>query len=272
MSAGMRIKHVLIRILPGGWRRALRRWNAIRQVRSYRAAQWEWTPVVRALIPVGGHVIDAGANIGYLTRLFSEWVGADGRVLSIEPMPDTCAILRETIERFAAASAETVQCALSDTEGEGVMAPGRYADGAPNYYESALVAGTPPPDAESVPIRTLDALVAERALSPGLIKIDVEGHEAHVLKGAEHTLHTYTPHLLVELNNDPSSTDNESGRAMEWLKGKGYEPFVRSAWGLAFWAPGHPSVDFLFAHRSRAVELYDLLDEPSVRQKKNGAA
>ena len=52
---------------------------------------------------------------------------------------------------------------------------------------------------------------------PSIIKIDVEGHELQVLKGAENTIKKYTPMILVEL------FDFENNKAAKYLKSLGYD-------------------------------------------------
>lgn len=61
-----------------------------------------------------------------------------------------------------------------------------------------------------VEMNTLDNILQE--VIPGrpvkMVKIDVEGHELNVLKGAENTLRKYTPHLILEINHPAMAQNN----------------------------------------------------------------
>ena len=61
---------------------------------------WEiWlTQFFARLVKPGMTVIDVGANFGYYAVLFGDAVGATGRVIAIEPVPSTAAVLRKTID------------------------------------------------------------------------------------------------------------------------------------------------------------------------------
>ena len=81
------LRHTVIRWLPARLRHALRAWNSSRQVRHFTEERWPEAAVVRQLIRPGDVVVDAGANIGYLSALLARWVGPSGLVHSIEPIP-----------------------------------------------------------------------------------------------------------------------------------------------------------------------------------------
>jgi FkbM family methyltransferase len=70
--------------------------------------------------------------------------------------------------------------------------------------------------ARSVPARTIDSLT-EELLPPDFLKIDVEGHELHVLTGAWQTLTDYRPDLLIEFHTPQLYRD-----CIECLEHHGY--------------------------------------------------
>ncbi len=150
----------------------------------------------------GMAVWDIGANVGLFTFLAAAWAGPEGRVLAIEPdpwlvsvclqrtrrtLPDWCA--RVDIGCFALADDGAV-AALR------IAARGRAAN-ALEGFGSTQTGGI----REEVLVTTLtmDDLL-ERTFAPGLVKIDVEGAEWSVLRGASRLLTELRPTLVVEVS------------------------------------------------------------------------
>jgi FkbM family methyltransferase len=125
----------------------------------------------------GQLVLDVGANLGFTASLFHE---AGAEVIAFEPSPRTFALL----ERTAAGRFECRQLALSDKVGS-VRFSEHFSSDASQVVETG---GT------EVPAVTIDSL----GLSPSIIKIDVERHEAAVLRGAVETMRRCQPTLLLE--------------------------------------------------------------------------
>jgi FkbM family methyltransferase len=161
-----------------------------------------WNPeeyaAFRQAVAPGTTVLDIGANLGAYTLLFAMWVGESGRVFAFEPAPESFAGLRAHVslngltDRVAAH-----QLAVSDAEGVAAFhASGR--DGA----NRIVAAGRPSQDILEVGSTTVDAFCRKTGVSPGLIKIDVEGAELQVLQGARETIGSagQALHLFVELH------------------------------------------------------------------------
>jgi FkbM family methyltransferase len=145
------------------------------------------TETLHRLIDPGELVLDVGANVGYLTSLAAVRVGPEGRVLGFEPHPGVFALLEKNAARWRQANGigtvELHRMALSDHAGEGAL----FAHQA---FEAnmglATLADDEAPDGDgttiTVTLGRLDDLVGDARV--GVMKIDVEGHEAEVLKGA----------------------------------------------------------------------------------------
>lgn len=138
-------------------------------------------------------VIDVGAHIGQYTLLAA---GNGCTVHSFEPEPRTFAILSRNVAQNGLTSVFLNQCALSETAHFARLFPASSDNiGAtsliPNKYSSAV--------STSISCVALDEYLADHS-SPvvSLIKIDVEGAELSVLRGARVTLSRYHPHLIVE--------------------------------------------------------------------------
>jgi FkbM family methyltransferase len=166
----------LVATLPGG--------EAIRLLPSLRQVTWnmEEYDAFRRDIRPGDVVFDVGANVGAYTLLFATWVGPSGRVFAFEP----AAAPREGLERLVAANdlssrVTTIPSAVSAAEGSLTF----LADASAGETRLVSHAG---PGTVSVPVTTIDAVCQREGVVPRLIKIDVEGAELDVLRGARRTI------------------------------------------------------------------------------------
>lgn len=144
-------------------------------------------------LPEDGVFFDIGANIGvYSTAL---WLAKNEKltIQAFEPIPSTVTVLTEMFELNQVKAAVNA-IALSNSEGSLILSA--YKDGANNFWVIDETAEVP---TLTVPTMTLDDwMVLHPDCIPNAIKIDVEGHELSVLKGAQATLAAYKPALLLE--------------------------------------------------------------------------
>lgn len=236
-----------VRFLPSPVRSALRVFNARRQFLRYREEEWSWTPVIRKLVDTNDVVVDAGANLGYLTRLFAEWVGGSGKVYSFEPVPDTFGWLAKNVSMSKLNQVTPFPHGLSDVQTQVEMFIPAYDNGVENFYESHIA--TEGEVAEGM--RKVTAIVAPLDQYAGqldnlcLIKIDVEGHERAVVFGAEALISTWHPALLIEVQGEPGQRA-ETTAMWDRLAGHGYSPFIQRGEQLIPWTSGCGAVDVLF--------------------------
>ena len=156
------------------------------------------TAMLRSLTRPGSTVIDAGANFGWFTTLFSALVGDDGSVHAFEPMPHTAALLRDNCALNACANVRIVEMALGASPGTSTLflQEGR-ACGDASMFGAAQAGGT----THVCRVTTLDDYVeSERLTRCDLIKCDVEGAELLFLQGATKTLERYQPTIAIEIN------------------------------------------------------------------------
>lgn len=140
-------------------------------------------------------VIDIGANIGVHTVAFSKMLQGSGLVLAFEPLPTTFHLLAANIE-INALNNVFAQRAAVGASCESLQLPHIDADtqanfGTFNALREAKAAGVPTPQT------TIDAMGVERC---DLIKIDVEGSEMDVLRGATKTIAKFSPVVFAECN------------------------------------------------------------------------
>lgn len=193
--------------------------------------------------------MDVGANKGTWTYAMKSAVGRTGLVLAIEPQVDLAEYLRKGLVRGRSRSVEVLCVAASEISGEAVLkipeVEGKKVRGHASL-ESTSVGGSH----QSVSTLRLDDLLCDR--KPSFIKIDVEGHEFAVLRGAEQILRRSQPALVVEMT-DYSKTGS-SAQCFELLCGdysyKAATLKARELVRLHSWPPPHvlgtPNV--IFAH------------------------
>lgn len=145
-------------------------------------------------------------------------------VWSFEPNPEMAAFLA----RVSSSRVHVENVALSDRRGTGTLfvpeGVGRDALATVSAARSASGARR-----IEVPMRTLDEYALDGVQ---FIKIDVEGHELEVLRGAERTLTRCSPTLLVEI--EQAFHDESIHVTFDWLLARGYEGWVRRN---RAWAP-----------------------------------
>jgi FkbM family methyltransferase len=144
------------------------------------------------LLKSGDQVLDAGANIGYMTSLFAARVGRQGLVHSFEPHPRIREKLMANVSRFtrdgATASIVVHDCALGDTRGTANLV--EADDFATNQGSAFLAEGASTGKVAAqhqVKVSPLDEEMPTGNF--GLLKIDVEGHELKLIQGAQRLLH-----------------------------------------------------------------------------------
>jgi len=147
--------------------------------------------VYRTYITPGSIAVDVGANVGMHTLVMAHYA-THGQVYSYEPSPAIYARLSRNIALNRVQNAELRMLAVSDR-------PGRvgFADvsARPNIGTSHVDAASD----TTVPAVTLDDEMAAAA-SVNLIKIDVEGYELEVLRGARKVLAACRPAVVLEFN------------------------------------------------------------------------
>lgn len=160
---------------------------------------------------------DVGAHVGYETLVMAVLVGKGGRVVAFEPEPALSRVLERNVERnrpSLAASVTAVPAAMGTENGRACFREG------PSSGKGHLAEAPPPPEEDEVDIDvevlTLDE-AARRFGAPDLVKIDVEGAELGVLRGAQRLLGRVRPVFVVEAHSPRLECD--CGRVFE---GHGY--------------------------------------------------
>lgn len=149
------------------------------------------------LLRPGDRVLDIGANIGCTALLFGEIAQS---VDAFEPSPGTFRYLARNVQQAPRGNIRVHNFGLGSARATTTltMAPSNRSGGFVSDRTQAGDGFT----TETIHIRRLDAVMNELALlSVDFVKVDVEGFEGHVLKGAERTLARHRPVVVTELNH-----------------------------------------------------------------------
>ena len=139
------------------------------------------------------HIIDAGGYVGDTALLFSSYT--DKNIHVFEASPSNMDIIRETIRLNHLDNIVPVSKALGEKSGTATFSLGER-----NSCNSLVERpGYNYPEHIEVPVVTLDDYVRENNLEVGLIKVDIEGGEQLLLRGAVETIRTQHPILLISI-------------------------------------------------------------------------
>lgn len=164
----------------------------------------------------GMTVVDVGVNRGQMALIFAKLVGQSGQVVAIEPAPGPFADLELNVRLNRLNHVRLIEAAAGDSDGELAFAyaPDRSTQGKLRDVEVGYLN----PGADTLPVRavTLDSVIDHDA-SPDVLKIDVEGAAAHVLRGAARILDRFGPNVYIELHGP-----EEQAGVRDELLGRGY--------------------------------------------------
>lgn len=190
-------------------------------------AHLDW---MRARMAAGGTFLDVGASTGATALPCAAQFGGALRVIAYEPASEARRLLAATITRNGLTGVEVRPAAVSDTPGEAIFRelPADETGATPWQPESSSLVGGQMPEAGSgdvmVPVVTLDEEMQRAGGFPGpvVVKIDVEGFEAFVLRGATALIQRYRPPFAIDIHADPFGEGSTEAAARSLLEAAGY--------------------------------------------------
>lgn len=138
------------------------------------------------MLKPGMRVLELGGHHGHDTLPLSRWVGPDGRVVTVEPLPRNVGAIEENLRLNGVANVTVVAAAAGSAGGEGHL----------KDTSNGSIAG---PGGVPIAIRTVDEICAAHDFAPDYIKMDIEGFEVDAMMGAKAAL-ARRPHLHIELH------------------------------------------------------------------------
>jgi FkbM family methyltransferase len=150
-------------------------------------------------------IIDVGANVG-VHSLGLASLGSHVKIVAVEANPRTAGWLQKNADRNGSAQVQVVQRAISDEPGslsfcdnQEFAAGSMPLAGAPAEFVEFLNSGDDSHQVIEVPAVRLDDLVDELGLDAlDVLKIDVEGHDIRVIRGAGGTIERFKPVVIME--------------------------------------------------------------------------
>jgi FkbM family methyltransferase len=210
----------------GLWLKLDPRWH-----RSYLEGSHETgiQSLLRDLLRPGDAFYDVGAHIGFFSIIAARLVGRDGRVFAFEAAPENVEALEQNARKNDLRQIVINPVAIWSKCGN--LTFGRpYSGALAGAILDASCQGSCGPECLQiqVPTITLDHF-AESHCAPKVIKIDVEGAEAEVLKGATRLVEQSRPALICEVHNQPAAASVQAwlannGYQFEWMAGGGEFP------------------------------------------------
>lgn len=189
-----------------------------------RHGTWE-ADVVRLLgrsVRPGATVVDVGANVGFHAVLLSKLVGPTGAVHAFEPMPETVELLRANIWRHGCTNTAVHPSAVADRTGTVLLEHDPAGSSGARLAASGIAVGAV----------TLDGVLGSTRVD--ILKVDVEGAEPLVLRGAAQVL-AASPGLLavVEFRAAPHADGSAPEDVLELYRELGFELCVLRPEGIA---------------------------------------
>jgi len=179
-------------------------------------SRWDAADVIalKKFVRTGTTVIDVGATIGFFTRRFAEWVRPGGIVIAIEPEARNFAALNAMLSRRGLVNVEPIQAVAAEAPGTLKLFVNRKHPAEHRISDT----GT------EVRAVTLDAIMEQHGWPDlSLIKIDVEGAEERVLRGAVKVFQRSKPVVSLEVDEAALSAMGSSAHTvLQIMERQGY--------------------------------------------------
>jgi FkbM family methyltransferase len=158
---------------------------------------------LRRVLQPGMTFVDIGANIGFFTLLGARRVGESGKVIAVEPNSENCRLIMLSLRHNHMTNVKLLSLALGAQTGTAFFTPAMGSNGTlqPEAEDSLLC-----PNCTIVPLAPLDTLVREHV---DVIKMDAEGAEGNILKGAVDLIATSRPIIVSEFSPAMIATNSK---------------------------------------------------------------
>jgi FkbM family methyltransferase len=171
----------------------------------------------------GMSFLDAGANEGIYTLFAAVRVG-NGAVWAFEPSQREMERLERNIQLNGLGNVKTFRMGLADEDGEAELTVAAAEHSGQNTFGEFVYPTVESLRREVVPVRTLDRVVEDQGItSLDVVKVDVEGAEQRLLRGARNALRAFRPIILLEASDAAlRKQDGDRKRLCEELTAQDY--------------------------------------------------
>jgi len=203
----------------------LRFWHRALKAR-FRDQTAEIGALAGAIRP-GEAAADVGAHKGAYLPWLSRAAGTEGRVVAFEPQPDLALYLERVCRAASLGNVRVEAAGVSDAAGaRRLRVPGGGGSSPGASFEPAVASVSPGRDIE-VRVVALDDYLAPERRRLAALKVDVEGHELAVFRGARGRIESDGPLVVFESEIRHAGEDGVA-RALAFFAERGYEGwFVR---------------------------------------------
>lgn len=181
----------------------------------------KWEPLKILKPKKNDIVIDIGANTGYYSLRLSSLVGDNGKIIAIEPDPQTFNALIKNCELNNISNVNAHNIAISNSNGKITFHQSIFHSGT----SSMFVNEKDKSKMKKIIIKTttLDELIKEKYEYIAWVKIDVEGAELEVLKGSS-TILSKTKNIIIEVHEHILNQNNKNSKEIiEILEESGFK-------------------------------------------------
>ena len=192
-----------------------------------KSGAWEpsTTRFFRDALRVGQVVVDIGANVGYFSLLSAALVGPAGQVHSFEPYPGYVERMKLSLTANNFANIRLNEFALGDRRQRHKLFKGLASARMHRWKHENPVFNKVHDEVEVECIR-FDDYAAQNLTRVDLMKIDVDGYEISVLRGAAETIKKYRPVVVIEVYEDAlRDAGGSSAELSAMFHGWGYQPY-----------------------------------------------
>lgn len=161
------------------------------------------------IICPGEQIFECGIHHGSATILLSKWVGNEGKIIGFEIFPQNAKIARQNINLNQISNVTIEQKGLGKSAGKKSIFRKSNSSIKPEKTLSLGFIRNAIYGTEEVDIVSLDNYAKQAGYTPTLLKLDVEGYESEVLKGAYNILQS-APKLAIEIHTENLSRYNTS--------------------------------------------------------------
>ena len=187
------------------------RWIAHYLKAKYRHKERKRSWMLASMVPAGCTIIDVGANVGLLTKEFATAHSGQVNVIAFEPGDYCLSILRSVVKDLE--NVEIVEAGLGEEDSKNILKTPLKEAGSMGIGLSQIGGDLDGEHlSQEVSVMKLDTFCQKRQdLNIGLLKVDVEGGEFNVVKGAVELIKNQQPLWYMEIEE-------------RWTKKYGYQP------------------------------------------------
>lgn len=207
-------------------------------------------------IKPGATVVDIGANLGYYSVLFRDWIGSSGKLYSIEPIPMYNRILNWRLKKFSNVTIFPYALGLEEKDIT-LVTPGNYgylSTGLPFVYSSDNKKKLADFEFKFEAKMKRASILLKDIPQIDFIKCDIEGYEEFVIPEIKGVIEKHKPILQIETSGDSQKIIETVIFDLGYKKYELQDGILRNSESISKIEFG----DFIYIHSSKEIVLKEL--------------